>query len=131
MFVYRSSITTVFTPAAQVAEWKDYDNRLNSLRSELVGAPKEVLPIDWSHWEKVIQDKNTLKQIREEYENTKYPDAKESDLAEINAKLDRLVANGEKNVDIHQAEINRYKEILALQEEVNYTIFSSYFINFS
>jgi hypothetical protein len=59
---------TPYTPKEITDSFKSYEASINNLRSLVNSAPKDIAPIDWAHWQKVIKTPGFVSELKKEFD---------------------------------------------------------------
>jgi len=114
-----NKLVTPLTNPAFIARMKELDNKFQSMKTEIFGVPEKIEAVDWSSFEKQIQNKALFQQIKKEYETMTFPAVKGEDLSEINRALDTSIQKATVAAEISKQELPKLRALLqqAIQEK--------------
>lgn len=117
-----NKLVTPLTNPAFIGRMKELDVKFTSMKSEMFGVAKTVDTIDWASYEKSIENKALVAQMKKEYENLKFAAPEGEDLTKINADIDFAIEKASTAAEISKAEIPKVKAQLARAIEEKRTI---------
>ena len=111
-------LVTPYTSPEFIARMKGVEQSLQAMKSELVGVPERIEPINWAEWEQKIDDKAAVGEIKSSYDNLKYEAAKGTDVSEMTGQLDTAISRSGQSEKLIGELLVQYKaELAAAQKE--------------